>query len=258
MLFSEAVFVGLEATAGQRPMSYVGLDKNLRLIARDQADMETVLAFIAGQEKAIVAVNAPQSLNKGLMEEAGVRQSYNLDPEGKTWTTWRVCEFELRRRNIRILNSPSLKRLAPGWVENGFEIYRRLGELGFRFFVIDEELHPRTMLEVQTHACFSVLLKHRPFSKSTLEGRMQRQLVLYLEGLDIPNPMHAIEEITQHHLLTSNLPLRDLCQQAELDALAAAYTAYLASTKPERVTQLGLQAEGLLTLPSPDLQDFYS
>jgi hypothetical protein len=46
MLFTEALFVGIDPTAGQRPMTYAALDSKLTLVALDQAELEDVLAFI--------------------------------------------------------------------------------------------------------------------------------------------------------------------------------------------------------------------
>jgi predicted RNase H-like nuclease len=82
-------------------------------------------------------------------------------------------------------------------------------------------------------------------------------MVLYLQGLDLMNPLTVLEEITRHHLLTGQLPLRGLLEHDELDALIAAYTAYLVGAKPERASQVGDREEGLITLPSPELKDFY-
>ncbi len=257
MLFSDALFIGLNPAAPGRPLNYAALDTDLRLVAMDQADFETALAFIAGQEKAVVAINAPQGRGKGFMQQPEVRRRYNLDPNGKTWSKWRVCEYELRRRNIRVVNSPSLERLAPGWVDVGLQVYRRLARLGFALLVVEEEPRGRSVLEVQPHAGYSVLLERQPFTKATLEGRLQRQLVLYLQGIDIVNPMHALEEVTRHHLLTGRLPLEGLLAQSDLDALLAAFTAYLAASQPERVCQLGEREEGFLTVPAPELLDFY-
>ncbi len=129
--------------------------------------------------------------------------------------------------------------------------------MGFRFFIAGRKVAQRTMIEVQPHASYAVMLGRRPFLKRHLEGRMQRQLVLYLEGLDLPNPLHAIEEITRHHLLTSHLPLETLSDHDELDALVAAYTAYLTGVNPDRVCQVGDRKEGLITLPIAEMKDFY-
>ena len=59
MLFADAVYVGIDPTAGKRPIHYAAIDNQLRLVAIDKGDMEDVLAFVAGQEKAVVAVDPP-------------------------------------------------------------------------------------------------------------------------------------------------------------------------------------------------------
>jgi predicted nuclease with RNAse H fold len=258
MLFAEAVYVGIDPTAGVRPMHYAVLDGDLRVAALNQGDMETVLAFVGGLEAAVVAIDAPQSPNQGRMLQREVRRRYNLEPGGKSWGQWKECEYELRRRNIRLYNTPSNEKDAARWVRTGFSLYRRLAGMRFRFFVRGEETGPRTMLEVHPHGCFAVLLGHRPFLKQTLEGRLQRQLVLYQQGVDIPDPLKVLEEITRHHVLSGQLPLEGLYSHDELDALAAAFTAYLVGTKTERVSQVGDREEGLITLPAPELRDFYA
>ena len=98
MLFTDAVFVGIDPTAGQQPIQYAALDRDLHLIVLDQGDLESVLAFVASLESAVVAVDAPQGPSRGLMAQADIRQRYNMRPEGSTWAKWRVCEYELRRR----------------------------------------------------------------------------------------------------------------------------------------------------------------
>jgi predicted RNase H-like nuclease len=69
--------------------------------------------------------------------------------------------------------------------------------------------------------------------------------------------MHVLEEITRHHLLTGDLPLTGLYDHNQLDALMAAYTAYLVGNKPARVSQVGDRDEGLITLPIEELKAFY-
>jgi predicted nuclease with RNAse H fold len=257
MLFSDVAYMGIDPTAGTRPIDYAVIDKRKQILAMDQGDIESVLAFVAGLENVIVAIAAPQAPNKGLMRQPEFRRRYNLQPEGKTWAKWRVCEFLLRHRNIRLYNTPADEKKAPGWVRNGFRLFRRLQEMSFQLFQVGEEPAGHTLLEANPHASFSVLLGHRPLLKRTLEGRMQRQLVLYQEGFDIFNPLRVLEEMTRHHLLTGNLPLEGLCESDALDALVAAYTAFLAGEEPRRVTQVGEPEEGLITLPVNELKDFY-
>jgi predicted nuclease with RNAse H fold len=257
MLFDQDVYVGIDPTAGDRPMHFAVLDGGLKLVALSQGDVETVLAFVGGLERAAVAIDAPQSPNQGLMLRPEFRRRFNLQPGGRTWGQWKVCEYEMRRRNIRLYNTPRKEEDAPRWMQMGFSLYRRLLGLGYRLFIDGEPTPERSLLEVHPHACFAVMLGRRPFLKQTLEGRLQRQLLLYLEGLDIVNPMNVLEEITRHHLLNGNLPLDGLYDHDQLDALVSAFTAYLVARKPERVLQVGEREEGYITLPTERLEDFY-
>jgi predicted nuclease with RNAse H fold len=257
MLFTEALFIGIDPTAGSRPMQYAALDRKLRLVALDEADMEGVLAFIGSLDSAVVGIDAPQSPNHGLMGHADVRRRYNLRPGGNTWSDWRVCEYELRQRNIRLYGTPGEAQEAKGWVKTGFELFQRLQGSGFRPTILGEPPAKRSLLEARSHVGYTVLLERRPFLKRTMEGRLQRQLVLYLEGLDVANPMHVLEEITRHNLLMGNLPLERLRTFEQLDALMAAYIAYLVAAQPERMIQVGEREEGLISVPTANLKDFY-
>jgi predicted nuclease with RNAse H fold len=257
MFLAEAVFVGIDPSAGHRPYQYAALDSNLSIIALDSANLEDVLAFVAGLKQAIVAVDTPQSLSKGLLDDEQVRIRLNLRPRGRTWRKWRFAEYELRRRNIRLFRTPMDMDSAPGWMRQGLTLYQRLQQLGYRVFMQDDALDDHSFLEVNPHACFTSLLGRRPFLKQTMEGRMQRQLVLFLEGLDLPNPLQVLEEVTRHHLLTGDLPLDTLYTHEALDALISAYTAFLAGTNPTRITQVGDEDEGVITLPVETLKDFY-
>lgn len=258
MLFSEPIFLGVDPTAGKKPMLYAALDRELNIVALDRADLESLLAFVASLGEAVIAIDGPQRPNSGLMSHADVRRRFDLRPSGKTWAQWRVCEYELRRRNIRLYNTPDREEDCPGWVRGSFQLFKRLSKMGLREFYLDGKGSGRRMLEARAHAGYTVLLGHRPFLKRTLEGRLQRQLVLFLEGVDVANPMHALEEITRHHLLSGHLPLESLKEPDALDALLTAYTAYLAATDPGRVLQVGEREEGLITLPKAKLEAFYA
>lgn len=251
------IYVGVDPTAGTRPMHYAALDGDLRILRLDKGDMGAVVEFVKGLDHAVVAIDAPQSPNQGLMAQPEVRLGYGLPAKGDTWAGWKVCEYELRRRNIRLYRTPGEESEAPRWMRKGFALFRQLTGLGFEFFEQGGSPLRRALIEVHPHACFTVILGRRPFLKDTIEGRLQRQLVLYLEGIDAPDPMRSLEEITRHHLLESRLPLPDLYDHDRLDALAAAYTAFLVGEQPERVSQVGDTDEGLITLPTDELLEFY-
>jgi len=252
------LYVGVDVSAGKRPWTMAALDAELRIVEKRAAGADEIVDFLAGLESAVVAVDAPASPHRGRMRRPEVRQRLGLPPRGKRWSDWRVCEVELRRRNLRLYNTPGAARAAPAWMRAGFDFYRRLEKSGYIPFVLRASADERLHLEVHPHACFAVLLGHRPLGRHSLEGRMQRQMVLYLEGLDLPNPSDVFETITRQTILRGRWPLDDLLEHDELDALAAAYTAYLARQRPGRISQVGERDEGLITLPADELLDFYA
>jgi hypothetical protein len=114
------------------------------------------------------------------------------------------------------------------------------------------------MMEVYPHAGYTVLLKHIPFIKKTLEGRLQRQLLLHSLSIAVPDPMRIFEEITRYKIIHGTLPLEGLYSVEELEALMAAFTAWKAALEPQEITRLGDPREGEIILPSVDLRPKYS
>ncbi len=96
-----------------------------------------------------------------------------------------------------------------------------------------------------------------PLARLSLEGRLQRQIILYEQGLRIKDPMDFFEEITRYKLLKGILPMELLYAPEQLDALAAAYTAWLAVHKQEDVFMLGDAKEGRMVLPGKELKERY-
>jgi predicted RNase H-like nuclease len=70
--------------------------------------------------------------------------------------------------------------------------------------------------------------------------------------------MLYFEEITRRRILKGVLPVENLLNPNELDALVAAYTAWLAATHPDQVSVLGDKVEGQIVLPTPELSERYS
>jgi hypothetical protein len=256
MLFNETTFIGIDPTAGKQPMAYAALDRDLRPLALGKGDLDDVAAFVGGQQAAFVAINAPRQPNQGLMKRPEVRESLTPVPHPGRWEGFRVAEYQLYQHKIRIPRTKARLANCPVWMQVGFELYKRLGELGYKPYLTPEA--PCQVMEVYPYAAYTVLLNSSPFPKNSLEGRLQRQLLLHNQGLDIPDPMRVFEEITRYRLLQGILPLGDLYSARELDALVAAFTAWVAATSPEGVTLLGAPEEGQIVLPSAELQSRYS
>jgi hypothetical protein len=255
ILYTDATFIGIDPTAGQRPLVYAALNSEMRLMALGQGDLNDILAFAAGQRRALVAVCGPRQPNQGIMERAAVREQFSPPPRPGRWTSFRMAEYQLRQHNISAPRTLSKEADCPNWMQIGFNLYRRLEGLGYRCFPAEGAEHQT--IEVYPHASYTTLLGHPPFPKYTLEGRIQRQLVLYEQKVGVPDPMRFFEEITRHRLLKSALPLDELYSAEELDALVAAYTACLAATTPELVSTVGHVEEGQIYLPIPELKSRY-
>jgi hypothetical protein len=255
MFPTHTTFIGIDPTAGRKPFVYAALDHEKHLLALGQGGIDEILAFVAGQHHAYVAVCAPSQPNRGLMERDDIRLSLNPPPRPGRWGSFRLVEYQLRQHNIFCPQTPARPEDCPNWMRIGFSLYRRLEALGYCAYPAKES--PLVWLEVYPHACFCTLLGITPFSKYTLEGRIQRQLVLLEQELHIPDPMRLFEEITRHRLLQGVLPLEDLYQPGELDALAGAYTAWVAATRPDKILTLGHPEEGQMILPVPELKRRY-
>jgi hypothetical protein len=255
MLWQNVTFIGIDPTAGQKPFVYAALDHNRRLLALGQGDMDDVLAYTAGQRAAICAVCSPRQVNQGLMDQEEFRQRLSPMPRPGRWSDFRLAEYLVRMRNIQIPRTPAQKEACPKWMQMSFRFYQRLEAFGYKLYPAEEE--PRQVLEVYPHAFFTTLLGLAPFPKYSLEGRIQRQLVLHERKVDVPDAMDFFEEITRHRLMKGILPADGLYKPAELDAISAAYTAWLAATQPDQVSCLGDPGEGQIVLPVRELKERY-
>ena len=255
MFFTDSSYLGIDPTAGRKPFAYAALNDQLHLTALGRGSLDEVLAFMAGQHQAIVAVCAPPRPSQHLMGRAQVRDNLSPPPRPGRYTDFRVAEYMLRQHGISCYKTPSDEKSCPNWMKMGFHLYNRLERMGYHAFPARK--HSLQWLEVYPHASYCSLLGRVPLPKNTLEGRIQRQLVLYQQKMDLPDPMELIKGITPGRLLEGDWPLENLYSQGELDALVAAYTAWQAANHPKQVTALGDASEGVVILPVAELKRHY-
>lgn len=248
MLFTRSTFIGIDPTAGEKPFTYAALDSELGLLALGHGSIDDVVAFTAGQRQAFAAICAPRRANIGRMAQAEVRENLSPRPHPGRWENFRLADYLLRQHHFSAPQTPNDENQAPNWMRCGFALFRRLDALGYAAYFCEGA--ERQSLEVYPYACYAVLAGGRLFPKCTLEGRLQRQLVLYENKLDIPDPMEIFEEITRHRLLKGVLSLELLYSPGELDALAAAFMAWSAALHPDRVLSLGDPLEGQVVIPA--------
>ncbi len=224
MFAVDCTYVGVEPVSS-KSFAYAALDKGLNVIALAKGGLEQVVSFLAAREST-AAINAPPRAQ-------GIRRA----------------EAELRARGILLPCLPEKEEACSARIRAAFALYRALAEAGF------EKVRP--ILETHPLAGFSVMLGRVPLPRASLEGRLQRQAILYERGLRIKDPMDFFEELTRHKMLRGIFPMEALYSPEQLDALAAAYTVWLAVNKPEKIYRAGDEAEGTIALPERELQEAY-
>lgn len=252
MTFSPKFYLGVDPTAGRTPYTWAVLDVDCQLYALAGGELDEVLALADGQVSMLVAINAPPRPNQGLVREklAAVQASSHL-----RGADMRMAEHLLRERGISVPPTPSRPEICAAWIQMGFDLHRKLDESGFPLYPGGNASCQR--LETNPHAVFSILLGQVPLPKPTLEGRLQRQLALHGQGAGISDPMDFFEEITRHKLLRGALPMEFIYTAEELDALAAAFTAWSVVNRPDETTIVGEKREGEIYLPLGELKEKY-
>ena len=253
MLFTHTAYIGIDPTAGRSPFTYAALDDERNLLALADGELEDVLTFVGNFPAATVAVNAPSRVNAGLVRKRLEKQT--LTPHSLRGADLRIAEADLRARGISVSATSSREETCAGWVQLGFSLYKRLAKMGFKQFPHEGAEH--LWLETHPHACFTALLGQIPLPKPTLEGRLQRQIVLHDAGLRIKDPMGFFEEITRHRLRLGVMPMELIYHPEQLDALVAAYTAWMTAKHPAETMQLGAKEDGFVVLPVGELKEKY-
>ncbi|MGA2505125.1 MAG: DUF429 domain-containing protein [Anaerolineales bacterium] len=254
MLFSKATFIGIDLSGGLHPFTYAVLDEDCLLVALSTGEIEDVLTYLGNQQETLVAINAPHCPNLGLVRKKMENQS--LTPGHLRGVDMRLAEHELREYGISVSPTSSRPETCAAWMQTGFDFHAKLEGMGFKLYPAENS--PHQWLETHPHAAFCTLLGKLPLPKPTLEGRLQRQLVLYEQAMGIKDPMNFFEEITRHRLLKGVLPVELIYTPEELDALVAAFTAFTAAKQPGKVTRVGNKQEGQIVLPVPELKEVYS
>lgn len=231
-------FIGVDAAPGRRPFTYICLDSSRKLLAVGSGTAVDVLSFAFGQSTTLLAFSPPHRPGQALAGPSGSRMLPLGDfllQKGWNWP----AESGFPR------NPPPE---CPSWLRTSFLLVDQLQELGFRPFASDEDA-PRQWLETQAEAAFSSLLEHPPLGATTLEGRLQRQLVLADLGLDVPDAMEFFEEITRYRLLRGILPTEKVLPTTELNAWMAAQVAWMAVHQPEALQPLTPRGNHAVYLP---------
>lgn len=237
-------FIGIDLSNGRGSLTWAVLDRALAISALEQGDLDTLTKFLSGLDSVVAAVNAPSGTT-----------SRNNSVAEKGRKAMRAAEVELRSRGLLVPRTPSKIRECPVWVKTGFELYRKLGQAGYQPY---PEADPKfQFMETNALAGFAVLAGHAVLQKQTLEGRLQRQLLLFERGLRMADPMDFFEEVTRYKIMRGMWPMEVLYTPPQLDALCAAFTAWMVGNKPAQTMMIGDVREGRIVLPGHELKESY-
>lgn len=254
-MFQNPVYIGVDPTAGKKPFVFIALDDRLGILQKGSGDMSVILSFIANQQNCLVAVCSPYQPNQRIMEQDEIRRTVSPPLKPGRWVNYRLCEVILRKHRIKIIPTPAREQDCPQWMQKGFHFYRQLLKHGFQRYPTENA--PYQFIETYPHAAFTILLGHHPLPKQTLEGRLQRQLLLYEKNLQVPDPMRFFEEVTRYKVLQGNFPTHLVLLPSELDATIAAYCAWLAKHDPSSVSLIGDLHEGQILIPTREMKSRY-
>jgi len=243
MLFSECAYIGVDLSPGKKNIQYAAIDDQLELLALAQGDLNHLLTFLRSQQQAALAIHGPARPNQGILKDAERREEYLIPMSKGRPGNMRVAEYSLRKLHLPTYRTPAQATEAPAWMQTSFKLYSLLPEAGYHPYDPEQPLQ-RTYLEVIPETCFVGWLDGKILPANSLHGRMQRQMVLYEQGLKVADPMTYFEEITRFRILQGILPKDIIYPASALTALTAAYLAWMAAKQPKSLAMVGLPEEG--------------
>lgn len=253
MGYEPLVYLGVDPSQRYRPYVYAALDSSRKIIALGNGPLRDILSYTAGLNSAMIAINAPQSLNKGLLVDAR-RERKLFDLDAVKEDNMRLAEAQLAAEGIRVPRTPSRKEDCMVWMRRGFKLYERLITLGYYpAHKIGErsEHSERRYIESIAEAAYCRWIGGASlFTADSLEGRLQRQLILLEQKVPVNDAMSFFEEVTRFRLTHGQLPLEQVYESGELNALACANLAWLHVHQPHKIETAGDEQEGRIYLPA--------
>jgi hypothetical protein len=248
MLFSPQAYIGVDLTKGKKTIFYAAMDASLDLIARTQGDFNSVMTFLAGQQQAVIGIHGPARPNMGILVNSERRTRYLIQMGKGRPGNMRVAEYTLRKNKLNVYRTPEQPEDASAWMQTSFKFYARLSEIDYQEYQ-PESVNTKQFIEVIPEHGFRSWTDGKMLPANTLYGRIQRQLILYEQGLNVPDPMTFFEEVTRFRIKQGILPEEMVFPAPSLSALAAALMAFQAEKDPEQFTLVGIPEESQICVP---------
>jgi len=249
MLFSGELYVGVNLTRGEKSISYAALNHDLEPVTLAQDDYPSLLAYLGGQQQAVVGVYGPAKPNANILVDAERRSQFLIELSKGRPGNMRVAEYQLKQHKLPTFQTPASEMDAPLWMRTSFKLYRYLHKAGYQDYFVGCQAE-RQVVEVMPEVGFRAWMEGDLLPRNSFYGRMQRQLILYDLGIDLPDPMQFFEEVTRYKILQGILPDKAVLNVGMLIALGAAFMAWQTQQESEKIALVGLAQEGQIAVPA--------
>jgi hypothetical protein len=240
-------FIGIDLGSPRGSVTCVILDDSHRIQFRGELPIKELEGKLSESSVVIAAITSPITLNEGIMADDDRRSRLTEPPPQNRYTNLRLSEYELILKGFSATRTPStLEKCSPS-LQRALRFSSELALAGFQRWPAPGA--ERQLMEVHPDSAFAELLGAKLSAAKTIEGRIQRQLLLQEEHINVRDPMIFFEEITRHKMMTGQLPEGIVYSSSELNALIAAFTAWSAYANPTGVKRLGDANEGRIILP---------
>lgn len=95
------------------PFTFAAIDSERIIRSLGNGGLQDAFAFLAGQENALVAINAPMSTSQGILKREEIRQKLSPSSPLSHWANLRLLEYELLQRGIEIARTPTSAKRSP-------------------------------------------------------------------------------------------------------------------------------------------------
>jgi hypothetical protein len=239
--------MGIDIQSQRNSLTCAAIDASKKLLFCDSLSLPEWENLLTSYQDCLLGVNSPLTMNLGYMADEEYRGQLVNPPSRSRYTDLRVCEYQLICQGISLTRTPkNASKFSPA-LQRAYKFASELGMKGFQFWPFPNSRYQ--MFEINADAAYWSLLNVKPFSASSLEGRIQRQLCLQSNSVAIKDPMEFFEEITRHRLLSGKLPDEMILPPTALNALVGALTAWVIANRPAEYKRFGEADEGVIYLP---------
>jgi hypothetical protein len=230
---------------------------------RKRSKQEDFFAWVKENQPVNLAIDAPSGYNLKRTLAPETRQARGWD---KTYKNMRLCEADLREREIKLYFTPADAVKAASWIQCGWQVYDRLKkDFGYKLYDRPGSVQlggERVLLEVHPHASYVVGLGWIPQAKDSVPGQLERIAYLLDAARQGEKPWigKAMPPATFLRTLVSDLQRLtwDIIREKgvriageshdKLDALAGLVT--VAKAREGTAYAVGDPGEGVIVLPA--------